>query len=180
MKTVETDFVKQGVEYLGQVRQLMIAPGMIELTNDINLRIQICEWIGQHIQAVNAQLEIYLDTCHGCFHISEQRPVQILAAPIADPFGIDALCNVQTTPMTILMDVGRVAPQDWLSAVAHEYAHAYLGRPGHDEHFSAIITHLCLKLGLPIPKQVPNWEATLPNWPPYESLADPLSFWLGH
>ena len=176
---METDFFQRGVEYLNQVRQLLVVPGMVEFTNDINLRIQICDWIGRNIEAVNAQLEIYLDNCHHCFHLTEQCPVKILAAPLAERFGIDALCNVQATPIAILIDVGRVAPQDWLSAVAHEYAHAHVGRPGHDEHFSAAIAHLCLGLGLPVLEPGPNWKVQLPNWPPYESLEDPISFWLG-
>lgn len=176
---MKTDSVRRGLAYLNQVRQLVLVPEMIEVTNDINLRIQICDWIGKHIEGVNAQLNFCLDSCHCCFHIAEQPSMQILAAPIAEPFGIDAFCNVQASPMTIVLDAGRVAPQDWLSVVAHEYAHGYLGRPGHDERFSAVVAHLCLGLGLPVPDRAVEWNGQLFNWPPYKSLGDPLSFWLG-
>jgi hypothetical protein len=54
---------------------------------------------------------------------------QIFAAPLAQAFGLDALCNLQTDPISILIDVGRVMPEDWLLVVAHEYAHAHAGTP---------------------------------------------------
>lgn len=148
------------------------------------MRDRICTWIGNYIDIVNARLNACLDACHECFYPEQRRPVHIFATPIAQRFGIDGFCNILVEPAVILIDVGRIAPQDWLSIVAHEYAHAHLGFPGHDQRFLAVMEHLCLGLGLEPPRCKPDMplteiETRLRNWPPYHSTQNPLAFWMG-
>jgi hypothetical protein len=148
------------------------------------LRDRLCAWIGTYVDTVNAELQACLEACHACFHPPERRSIQILATPLASRFGLDGLCNIEIDPVVILIDVGRVAPADWLKLVAHEYAHAHVGSPGHDRRFLTILEHLCLGLGLQPPFFSPEislseMEARLQNWPYCYSLPDPLAFWLG-
>jgi hypothetical protein len=142
--------------------------------------ILVCNWIGENIDAVNIQLNAYLQACHECFHLQERREIRVFAVPLAQSLGIDGLCNILIVPTTILIDVGRVAPTDWLSLVVHEYAHAHLGSSGHNYQFANILCHLCLGLGL----EPPTWEATtmessLRSWPYCKSTINPLAFWIG-
>jgi hypothetical protein len=174
-----TDAYKRGFDYLHQVQKLALDARMVDVMDNVRDRILICTWIGQHIEAVNLRLNNHLDACHACFHPEERRAVQILAAPLALSFGLDGLCNIQTQPITLLIDVGRVAVNDWLALVAHEYAHAHLGHPGHDQHFFKVLTHLCLGLGLQPPIWQPDLATYLRHWPPYTSIANPLPFWMG-
>ncbi len=106
--------------------------------------------------------------------------MQIFAAPLAESFGIDGLCNLQTQPVTLLIDVGRVIPEDWLALVAHEYAHAHAGSPGHHQEFANILTHLCLGLGLgPLAVWQSAMETNLKSYPNCHPTSDPLAFWRG-
>ena len=130
------------------MRSLALDPDMVSLVYDLTHRIPACTWIGQHIEAINLQLNIHLQACHECFHPWERPVVQIFAAPLDQSFGLDALCNFQTQPLTILIDVGRVAPEDWLFLVVHEYAHAQAGYPGHHQPFADSLAHVCLGLGI--------------------------------
>ncbi len=170
----------QGYQYLDAVRQLALEPDMIDVTDNPRVRDRIYTWIGNHINAINAELNACLEACHGCFHPELRRPMQILAAPLAQHFGIDGLCNILVNPTVILIDVGRTAPQDWLSIVVHEYAHGHLGSPGHDQRFFEILSHLCLGLGLEPPVWQPDMEMYLRNWPHCASSANPLAFWMGY
>ncbi|PAX55881.1 hypothetical protein [Brunnivagina elsteri] len=140
----------------------------------------ICNWIGENIDTVNAQLNTYLQACHECFHPQERRDIRVFAVPLAQSLGIDGFCNILIVPTTILIDVGRVAQEDWLSLVAHEYAHAHVGTSGHNQQFASILCHLCLGLGL----EPPTWEAvtmesSLRTWPYCKSTINPLGFWIG-
>ena len=171
-------FVK-GYKYLNFVSQLALEPGMLEVTDSTSDFEQICSWIGHNIENVNAELDDYLEACHGCFDRSLCRPIYILATPLAQAYGIDGLCNILLNPVVILIDVGRIAPQDWLSIVVHEYAHAHLGFPGHNQRFFEIISHLCLGLGLKPPNWQPDLEMYLRNWPHCGSTLNPLAYWLG-
>ncbi len=173
------EFVR-GYQYLNAVRQLALEPEMIDVTDNRTESERICTWIGYHIEAINAQLNAYLEACHGCFHPEHRRPMQILATPLAQQYGIDGLCNILVSPTVILIDVGRTAPEDWLSIVVHEYAHAHLRSPGHDVRFFNTISHLCLGLGLEPPHWQPDMETYLRNWPPCASRANPLTFWMGY
>ena len=150
---------------------------MVDVMENLRDRTSICIWIGKNIHAVNAELKACLQACHECFHYQKRRPIQIFAVPIAQPYGIDGLCNPQTTPVTILVDVGRVVPQDWLKIVAHEYAHALVGNFGHHREFANILSHLCLGLGLEPPGT--DLEGQLRHWPPCKATLDPLAFWRG-
>lgn len=170
----------RGYQYLTAVRQLALEPEMLDVTDDLRESERIYTWIGNHIDAINAELNAYLEACHGCFHPEQRRPMHILATPLATEYGIDGLCNIMVYPAVILIDVGRTAPQDWLSIVVHEYAHAHLGSPGHDWQFFNIISHLCLGLGLEPPRWKPDMEKYLRNWPHCASLANSLTFWMGY
>lgn len=178
-----SDAFIRGSDYLRAVRQLAVQPGMIEVTENIDSRIRICTWIGNNIDVINAELQTCLEACHSCFHPQERQEMQILAAPLAEGLGVDAFCNISAEPRALVIDVGRIYPQDWLSIVAHEYAHAHLGYPGHDRNFLAILEHLCLGLGLE-PPQVKKFnqsdrESWLRNWPHCTPRPDPLAFWCG-
>ena len=78
--------------------------------------------------------------------------------------------------MTIVVDVGRVERHHWLGLVAHEYAHAQVGKPGHDQAFADVLNHLCLGLGLPCPG---NTEAQLKSYPGGLPVVDALALWRG-
>lgn len=153
---------------------------MVNFLHDVPQRVSICTWIGHHIEAVNRRLHLHLLACHACFHPWEQRVIQIFAAPLSPAFGIDGLCNLQTQPVTILIDVGRVVPQHWLRLVAHEYAHAHAGSPGHHQQFAASLAHLCLGLAIALPSQSLGDEASLRSYPVCRSTLMPLAFWRGH
>jgi hypothetical protein len=176
----DADSFARGLDYLYQVRKQVLDPELIDVVHNLSDRIPICTWIGTHIERVNAELAACLQACQACFHAWEQRSVQIFAAPLARSFGLDGVCNIQTSPITILVDVGRVVPEDWLAIVAHEYAHAHLGSPGHHQDFARVLTHLCLGLGLEPPAAwQPDMEIRLRSCPPCRSTPDPLAFWMG-
>lgn len=167
----------RGLTYLQQVRTLAPHP---DLVNEMALadRIAVCTWIGLHIDLVNTELRACLNACQDCFHDWERRSVQILAAPFCQSYGIEGICNLHTQPVTLLIDVGRIVPQDWLGLVAHEYAHAHVGLPGHGAQFSNALSQLCLGLGLgSMPElQTDQW---LRHWPPGRRHSDPIAFWRG-
>jgi hypothetical protein len=177
--TTSADPFTRGLDYLYGVRSLALEPDIVSLVNDLTCRTPICRWIGQHIETVNAQLNACLQACHDCFHPWDQPSIQIFAAPLAQSFGIDALCNLQTRPITILVDVGQVIPEHWLRVVVHEYAHAHAGSPGHHQQFARSLSHLCLGLGIDIPVWQPGGEDSLRSYPSCASTQDPLAFWRG-
>jgi len=171
-----SDPFARGLDYLYVMRGLALDPEMVDLMFDLNARSPICTWIGDRIDQVNSSLQQCLQACHRCFHLTDRPTVQIFAAPLAARFGIDGLCNLSTTPTTLLIDVGRVVPQDWLALVAHEYAHAHAGAPGHHSAFAHSLAHLCLGLAIAHP---PASENRLRVYPSYRSTSDPLAFWRG-
>lgn len=177
--TSSQDAFTRGLDYLYGVRSLALSPDMIDRVHDLEQRIPICTWIGRHIEAVNNQLKTCLQICHDFFHPWEQPTIQIFAAPLSQSFGLDALCNFQTDPISILIDVGRMTPKDWLLAVAHEYAHAHAGSPGHHQQFARSLAHLCLGLAIPLPAYQPGMEDRLRFYPHYSPTPDPLAFWRG-
>jgi hypothetical protein len=180
MNYLEQRAFTRGLEYLQMVQRFALEPAMVHQMGDASNNVPICTWIGGNIAQVNAQLNTCLQACHECFHPEVRRNMQIFAAPLAQSFGIDGLCNIVAHPVTILIDVGRVAPQDWLGLVAHEYAHAHVGQSGHNQKFAKILEHLCLGLGLEAPVwEVGAMEACLRNWPHCSSTVDPLAFWMG-
>ena len=177
--TTSADPFARGLDYLYGVRSLALEPEMVDRMYDLEHRRPICLWISEHIAAVNTQLNACLQACHACFHPWEQPLIQIFAAPLAQAFGLDALCNFQTHPFSLLIDVGRMQPSDWLLVVAHEYAHAHAGSPGHHESFAQSLSHLCLGLGIALPSWQPGREDTLRFYPAYPPTQDPLAFWQG-
>jgi hypothetical protein len=150
---------------------------MLDVMENLRDRVSICTWIGKEIAALNWLLQSLITACDDCFHPGDRRAVQIFALPLADRVCLDGFCNLTAAPTTILVDVGRVDRADWLALVAHEYAHAHVGSPGHHHEFASVLTHLCLGLGLaqPLPRQLDN----LHSWPPYAPVADPLALWRG-
>jgi hypothetical protein len=181
--SMESDPFLRGADYLNALRPLLLEPAMIDVADDINQRIRICTWIGQNIEAINADLNACLEACHSCFHPQDRQLMQIFAAPLAEQFGVDGLCNILVEPITILIDVGRINRHDWLSIVAHEYAHGHLRSPGHEQRFLGVIGHLCLGLGLEVPSmegtEKQEREAWLRNWPHCASTSNSLAFWRG-
>ncbi len=168
---------QRGLEYLQRMQRLALEPTMVDVLHNLRDRTAICTWIGLHQDRLNAQLQTYLQVCHECFHPHARPSVQIFAVPLAPAFGLDGLCNGSLRPMTILVDLGRVVPQDWLRLVVHEYAHAQVGQPGHHQAFVAALSHLCLGLGLELPPLATamHW----PHWPLCQPTLDPLAFWRG-
>lgn len=168
---------QQGIEYLAKIATLLPSQA-IDL--DLNLRDRelIWAWIGNSIGTVNQRLQLHLSACADCFQPRDRRSIQIVAVPLATSLGLDGFCNITTTPRTILVDVGRVEPSDWLALVAHEYAHAQLGYAGHDRRYGEVLSHLCLGLGLPQPRLSVEPD-DLRHYPPYLHTADPLAFWRG-
>lgn len=177
--TTSTDPFQRGLDYLYGVRSLAGDPEVVDLVYDLERRIPICTWIGWQIETVNRQLESYLQACHDCFLPADRPNVEIFAAPLAPSYGIDGLCNLSSQPITLLVDVGRVVPADWLCLVAHEYAHAYTGEPGHHPQFARALTHLCLGLGIFTPTglmvDAEDWRFQ----PHYQPTTNPLAFWHG-
>jgi hypothetical protein len=157
------------------MRTQAIDPDLIDLCYGRPEHDLLCRFVGQNIEEINAELNLCLQACRGCFHPWQLHPVQVFAAPFADRFGIDGLCNIQTQPITILVDVGRVELQDWLALVVHEYAHAQIGSPGHDAAFVQTLVHLCngLNLQLPASSSTLDWRSL----PPYRRRANSLAFW---
>jgi len=105
--------------------------------------------------------------------------IQIFATPLAQSFGIDGFCNLQTDPISVLIDVGRVVPENWLRLVAHEYAHAHAGSPGHHQRFAQSLAHLCLGLEIAPPLCQLDQEDSLRFYPDCLATHDPLAFWQG-
>lgn len=168
----------RGACYLAALRQLTPDSGMVELPGDDCDRTQICSWIGLHIHHINRHLQTLQMECEACLQPYQRPPVQILAAPLVAARGLDGVCNVLMRPMMILVDVGRILPVDWLGAVAHEYAHAMVGSPGHNFPFQQALIHLCLGLGL-VPPPTRQIEQGLASWPPCRSTGAAREFWLG-
>lgn len=169
--------IAQGMAYIQKMQGLVPEAGMIDVHQNLRDRTTIYPWMGQHIEAINAVLREYVLACHQCFHLSDRRAVQIFALPLASSWGLDGICNLATHPITLLVDVGRMTPNHWLSLVAHEYAHAHVAAPGHQQSFATALAHLCLGLGLEPPPQ--QTEALLRHWPPYPRRLDALAFWRG-
>lgn len=171
------DTIAPALAYLQELQRFAIAPGMInsfELERD---RERLLRGLQAQIDRLNAQLKAHLQACQDCFEVCDRPSVQIFAAPLSSSFGVDAFCNLTVQPRTILLDVGRVPLEHWLGLVAHEYAHAQVGRSGHDRAFAETLTYLCLGLGLPSPLWHPGTEATLRHYPNSPVMPDPTAFW---
>jgi hypothetical protein len=174
----QTETYCVGVEYLQGIQSLLPEAQMVDVMDNLRDRVSICNWIGTQIESVNISLQAHLNACHDCFDLRDRKSIQIFAIPFASSVQLDGFCNITTVPATILVDVGRVAPADWLALVAHEYAHAHLGYPGHDREYAKVLSHLCLGLGFPQPSLVPD-DRSLYYWPPYLASIDPLALWRG-
>jgi hypothetical protein len=173
-----TEAYQIGVAYLARVKSVLPDPQMVDVMSNIRDRISICNWIGTQIETVNRSLEVHVHACDECFNPGDRRSIQILAVPFTSSVQLDGFCNINTEPTTILVDVGRVAPADWLALVAHEYAHAHLGYPGHDHKYAQVLSHLCLGLGFAQPSLIPD-DRRIYCWPTYSPSIDPLAWWRG-
>jgi hypothetical protein len=173
-----TEAYQIGVTYLSLVKSILPDPQMVDVMSNIRDRVSICNWIGAQIETVNRSLQVHVHACDECFNPMDRRSIQILAVPFASSVQLDGFCNINNEPTTILVDVGRVAPADWLALVAHEYAHAHLGYPGHDREYAQVLSHLCLGLGFAQPSLIPT-DRRIYCWPPYSPSIDPLAWWRG-
>lgn len=177
--TSSCDPFERGLDYLYGVRSLALEPEMVDLVHQPVSRLPICTWIGENIDSINSQLNFCLQLCQQCFHGWEQPVVQIFATPLASSYRVDAVCNLNTKPITLLIDVGRVVPADWLRLVVHEYAHACAGSPGHHPQFAQALAHLCLGLQIPMSSFALDYQHSLRFFPDCRSTPDPLAFWRG-
>ncbi|NCJ07735.1 hypothetical protein GS597_14695 [Synechococcales cyanobacterium C] len=166
----------QGRAYLQFVEQLTPEPQIIETFAQSHEQTKIYAWIGASIDAINHPLQMALAACQQCFPAGECPEVAVYAAPFKDSLGFDGLCNLWTHPFTLLVDVGRVVPEDWLKLIVHEYAHAHLGHPGHSQDYGAVLAHLCLGLGFRPP---PSSLDSLHHWPNYRRTDDITALWRG-
>jgi hypothetical protein len=166
----------RALQYLQFVQSFELEPGMI------NLFGQEKDWIYPRLMAridrLNQQMKLHLMACQDCLFPENQRPVQIFSAPLEPCLQIDGFCDIRASPITIVVDPGRIDSQDWLGLVVHEYAHAITGTSGHGRKFAAILQHLCLGLGLVVTSLDLLTEDQLRSYPPCRQTADPLAFWL--
>lgn len=167
----------QGIDYLEKIQNIALKSEMITgLDFGENKKLALT-WIGTHIPRLNIILQTYIEKCAECWSEPNRPTVQVFAAPISRSFSIDGCCNFSTTPITLLIDVGRVIPAHWLHVVVHEYAHAYVGSTGHGQEFAQALTHLCLGMGLPTPNNLILEQ--LQSFPPCTPTANALAFWQG-
>ena len=177
----------RGRHYVDWLHQVLPTTELLTLGHSSRDRQRILAWMGRHSEAINLWLNVALLQCRRCLVTGTDPRVSILAAPLATEFGLAGLCmpGSETKPTLIVIDIGRVPPSDWLGLIAHEFAHAWLGRPGHDREFQQVLNHLCLGLGLP---ECPvDWHTTsrstaeqaLRHWPPATILDDALATWRG-
>jgi hypothetical protein len=177
--TTSADPVTRGLDYLHGLRSLAIDPDMIDIIHDPAHRIPVATWIGSNIDRINTELQALVQACDDCCYATSQPQIQVWAAPLATSYNICGLCNLQTNPTTLLVDLGRVVPADWLALVVHEYAHAQAGSPGHHQDFSIALNHLCRGLSLPLPNIEPGQEDRLRLYPACQIVTDSLSWWQG-
>jgi hypothetical protein len=177
--TTSTDPFTRGLDYLYGLRSLAIDPDMIDIMHNPNHRISVATWIGDNIDRINTELQALVQACHDCFHETSRPQIQIWAAPLADAYNICGLCNLQTQPTTLLVDLGRVDRSDWLALVVHEYAHAQAGSPGHHQDFAIALTHLCRGLSLELPTTEPGQEDNLRLYPVCQIITDSWPWWQG-
>lgn len=135
-------------------------------------------WMAANIDRINEVLNQHLIACQDCFFPENRVSAIVLAAPINPELQIDAFCNVRVDPQAIVVDVGRIVPDDWLKVVVHEYAHAVIGSSGHSPRYGAVLQHLCLGLGLDLP-MLSLSETDLRGLPYCRSTIDPTRFWQG-
>lgn len=177
--TTSNDPVTRGLDYLYGLRSLAIDPDMIDVMHDPALRVSVAAWIGENIDRVNNELATLVQACDDCCYEASRPQLQAWAAPFAQSYNICGLCNLQTAPTTVLVDLGRVEPSDWLALVVHEYAHAQAGSPGHHQDFAAALQHLCQGLSLPLPAIEPGAEDKLRLYPACQIVSDSWSWWQG-
>lgn len=177
--TTSKDPFTRGLDYLYGLRSLAIDPDMIDIMHDPVHRIPVATWIGHNIDRINIALQALVQACDDCCYEVSRPQIQVWAAPLATSYNICGLCNLQTQPTAILVDLGRVEPADWLALVVHEYAHAQAGSPGHHQDFATALVHLCRGLSLPLPNIEPGQEDRLRLYPACQIVTGSLSWWQG-
>ncbi len=177
--TTSTDPFTRGLDYLYGLRSLAIDPDMIDVMHDPVRRVPVATWIGENIDRINTELQALVQACDDCFHKTSRPQIQIWAAPLAQSYNICGLCNLQTKPTTLLVDLGRVEPADWLALVVHEYAHAQAGTPGHHQDFAIALSHLCRGLSLKLPAIEPGKEDELRLYPSCQIVIASWPWWQG-
>lgn len=165
----------RAARYLQIIRDLAVNPYWIGLSDQGVDCSQALKWIGHHVGEINHQLEAILQECLTCFHPDQRPETQIFAAPILSKAGIDGFCNLNVTPVTLIVDPGRVMCPDWYKLVIHEVAHGMANSAGHGEAFRNALAHLCLAFDLPEPPA--DAPRLLQTWPPYLANTAPALFW---
>jgi hypothetical protein len=149
------------------------------MANPEDQHLAVLTWIGQHIHEINQQLHGILIELLACLQPQDRPSVEIFAAPIAPKVGIDGFCNLQTHPITLIVDPSRVIPADWPHLVVHELTHATAHGAGHGPRFYQVLSSLCLAQDLPIPPPDSLNRGVLSYWPPCRPNPQAEQFWLG-
>lgn len=174
----ETGWLERGRRYYQQVQSLLPHSAQVADVNSDIWRQRLL-WMGQNVHRLNQHLWQLTQSCYDCF-LNACPTVQPWAFPLEPVLQADSqlvgICNLQTAPIALIVDVGQINPSDWLGVIAHEFAHAVSGA-GHGPDFQSVLTHLCIGLGLPPPLTLSDSQ-TLRQWPPYHPLQQP-DFWIG-
>jgi hypothetical protein len=173
----DVDPVVRANDYLRWVRQRAIQADWIALTNAEDQHLATLMAIGTSIHQLNQRLHQMLDTLLLGLRPEERPRVQIVAAPIALKVGVDGFCNLQTSPITLIVDPSRILPADWLHLVVHELAHAVTQGVGHGSRFFQTLSTLCIAQDLPLPPSDSLQRGVLPYWPPCRPNPGAEQFW---
>lgn len=164
--------------YLSWVRQRSLQADWIAITSAEVHHLAVLTVIGERIHDLNQRLNDILIALLSCLRPEEQPAIHLVAAPIALKVGIDGFCNLNTQPITLVVDPSRIAPVDWPHLVVHELAHALSQGSGHGPRFFEILSSLCLAQDLPIPPSDSLQRGVLPYWPPCRPNPDANLFWV--
>ncbi|WP_198807575.1 hypothetical protein [Leptolyngbya sp. BL0902] len=171
------DPVVRANAYLRWVRQRSPQSDWITLPVAAEQHLAVLTALGLDIHTLNQQLhQILMDLLAG-LRLEERPLVQMVAAPLALRVGIDGLCNLQTQPITLIVDPSRIAVDDWPHLVVHELAHALTQGTGHGPRFFHALTALCIAQDLPIPPSDSLQRGLLPYWPPCRPNPQADQFW---
>ncbi|PSN19920.1 hypothetical protein C7271_04800 [filamentous cyanobacterium CCP5] len=174
----EERWLERGYSYYQQIQPLI---PYRHLRFDIDSAIwrRRLVWIGQNIHRLNQRLWELTQSCFDCF-LTTCPPIRPWAFPLGlvlqPDLKLAGLCNLDISPIALIIDVGQISPEDWLRVVVHEFAHAVSGA-GHGPDFQSALTHLCIGLGFPPPVTLSNAQG-LRQWPPYRPSRQ-TTFWSG-
>ncbi|MEY3297848.1 MAG: hypothetical protein RLZZ597_1108 [Cyanobacteriota bacterium] len=163
--------------YLRWVRQRSPQAHWVALTMPEDQHLAVLLALGQGIHRLNQQLSGLLADLLTGLRPEDRPAVQIVAAPIALKLGVDGFCQLDTQPITLVVDPSRIVVDDWPHLVAHELAHAMAQEAGHGPRFLQAIATLCLAQDLPLPPSDSLSRDLLPYWPPCRPNPAAHRFW---